>query len=297
MKAILLPSLFFLLITQAWSQTNQIAQADSLFRSQNWIASAKAYEKITRENPNPKTGMPFNRLATSYYHMGKYADAVTPFRRAIQISGNPAVMYSLACVFNKLNKKDSCYSWLNNAADKGFNQFQLAETDTDLINLAGEPKFEAVLKRIRINAKPCLGMPEYRQFDFWIGTWSVYDTKTNNLAGTSEVNNILDECVIMENWKPTSGAAGKSFNIYNVAEKKWRQTYVDASGNFLEFYDGDWNNNKMSFKMKSPSGIKQLNRLTFFMKSADEVQQVGEASTDNGVSWKVEYDLTYKKIK
>jgi tetratricopeptide (TPR) repeat protein len=297
MKLILLAFLLFALIIPGWAQTNLHTQADSLFRSQNWQASAKAYEKITKDNPNPKNGMTFNRLATSYYYLGKYAEAVVPFRRAIQISGNPAVMYSLACVFNKMNQKDSCYNWLNKAADKGFNQYQQAETDADLINLTGTPKFEAVLKKIRINAKPCLGLPEYRQFDFWIGNWSVYDTKTNNLAGTSEINNILDECVIMENWRPTAGPAGKSFNMYNAAEKKWRQTYVDASGNFSEYYDGEWSNNKMSFKMKPTADSNQANRLTFIVKSNDEVQQVGEVSTDHGTTWKVEYDLTYRKVK
>ena len=100
---------------------------------------------------------------------------------------------------------------------------------------------------------------------------------------------ILGECVIMENWQPIFGAAGKSFNIYNVTKKKWRQTYVDASGSLLEFYDG-----KMLFKMKVGSdGI--MNKLPFFKISDIEVRQLGEMSKDNGASWQVEYDLTYIK--
>jgi hypothetical protein len=39
------------------------------------------------------------------------------------------------------------------AADNGFDNIELARTDKDLDNLRSHPKFEAILKKIKENAK------------------------------------------------------------------------------------------------------------------------------------------------
>ena len=203
-------------------------------------------------------------------------------------------MYNLACTFNRAGLKDSCYTWLQTALDKGYTAYDDILKDADLASLRNEEKYKTFLQKIKTIAYPCSASPEYRQFDFWIGEWNVADTKTGNPAGKSKIELLLGECVIMENWQPISGAAGKSFNIYNAAEKKWRQTYVDASGSLLEFYDGEYKDGKMQFKMK-PGSDNAMHRLSFFKISDTEVRQLGEMSKDNGASWQVEYDLTYKK--
>jgi tetratricopeptide (TPR) repeat protein len=288
--------LFLLLLAteSMYGQSNSNVIADSLFKAKNWKASAVVYDNITRANPNPKTGMTFNRLGTSYYNLGKFNEAVPAFRRAIEISGNPSVMYSLACVYNKLENKDSCYRWLEKAANKGFNQYQHALEDEDLMSLRGENKFESILARIKVNAMPCLALPEYRQFDFWIGEWKVVDTKTGSLAGMSSVNLILDNCVVFENWQPTSGFAAKSFNIFDSKDKKWKQTYVTADGQLLEFTDGEYKDHSMQFTLSSSTN--ELKKMTFIKEGEDRVRQIGELSTD-GKTWMTEYDLTYLKIK
>ena len=203
-------------------------------------------------------------------------------------------MYNLACTFNKAGLKDSCYTWLQTALDKGYTAYDDIIKDDDLASLRNEERYKTFLQKVKIIAYPCSVSPEYRQFDFWIGEWNVFDTKTGSLAGKSKIELLLGECVIMENWQPVSGVAGKSFNIYNAAEKKWRQTYVDASGSLLEFYDGEFKDDKMQFKMK-PGPDNAMHRLSFFKISDKEVRQLGEMSKDNGVIWEAEYDLTYKK--
>lgn len=287
--------LFFsiVLIQSVKGQSITPAKADSLFKAQNWTAAADAYDKITKANPNPKTGLTFNRLGTSYYRLGKYSEAISPYRRAIAISKNPTVMYTLACTFNKLNQKDSCFQWLERAAKSGFNQFQYVIQDEDLKNLKGDKKFESLVNKIKINAMPCLAMSEYRQLDFWIGEWKVIDTKTGMLAGSSKIELILDECVIMENWQPTAGFAAKSFSLFDAKEKKWKQTYVTADGQLMEFINGQVVNEALQFTLKSD---KDFRRMTFSKAGPDQVRQVGELSQD-GKTWSVEYDLTYNRVK
>ena len=71
---------------------------------------------------------------------------------------------------------------------------------------------------------PCSDLV-YRQFDFWIGEWEAYNLKGQK-AGDSKIELILDSCIILENWTSTSVIkglryAGKSYNTYNTATKKW----------------------------------------------------------------------------
>ena len=40
--------------------------------------------------------------------------------------------------------------------------------------------------------------------------------------------------MIYENYSQADGYSGKSFNFYDQALKKWRQTWVDAGGNVTD---------------------------------------------------------------
>jgi hypothetical protein len=44
---------------------------------------------------------------------------------------------------------------------------------------------------------PCETDSIYRQFDFWIGNWEVYDLK-NDKAGDSKITSVLNSCTVLE---------------------------------------------------------------------------------------------------
>lgn len=289
----LLPIIFLLCAGKLLSQTTSYTIADSLFKAQNWTAAVHVYSQLTQANPNPKIGLTFNRLGISHYHLGNYREAVPAFRRAIQISKNPAVMYSLACVYNLLNQKDSCYRWLDQASADGFSQYKQIETDNDLKDLRGEKRFVDIMYKVKVNAMPCLAKPDYRHLDFWIGDWKVFDSKTGAQAGISKIELVLNECVIMENWQPVAGFPAKSFSMFDIGTKKWKQTYVTGDGQILEFTDGQAKDGEVQFMLKSNDGLR---RMTFSKAEDNNVKQLGEFSRD-GKSWSVEYDLTYVRVK
>lgn len=144
--------------------------------------------------------------------------------------------------------------------------------------------------------------PAYRQFDFWIGEWTVYDLK-NNKAGDSKISLILNKCVILEEWTSVNKQngivyEGKSFNIYNAATKQWQQTWVDNVGGSNEYLTGKFEKNKMEF-LTAPFPFEKdklaIRRLTFYNLNADKVRQHGELSKDNGKTWVTEYDLEYRR--
>jgi len=145
-------------------------------------------------------------------------------------------------------------------------------------------------------AKPCGAKPEYRQFDFWIGEWDV--EAGGKPAGTNSVRLILGDCVIFENWKGAGGMTGKSFNIYNAAIGKWQQTWVDSSGNALEFY-GEFKDGAMRLvgEKPGPNGVKIINKLTFFPLEGGRVRQLWESSEDQGRTWSAVFDGLYIRKK
>ena len=85
---------------------------------------------------------------------------------------------------------------------------------------------------------PCAA-PEYRQFDFWLGDWNVYNP-AGALVGTNRVTREFDGCVLQEHWVAagTSPQRGSSFNTWSPGARKWHQTWVDSTGGFL-LLDGE----------------------------------------------------------
>ena len=150
---------------------------------------------------------------------------------------------------------------------------------------------------------PC-SLPEFRQFDFWIGEWEAYGVNGKK-GGDSKISLILDSCIILEEWTSAGVQqglryAGKSFNTWNAASKQWQQTWVDNTGNTTAFIKGKFENNKIVFNTDPFPFSKDtmaIRRLTFFNLGVDKVRQLGEITKDKGNTWLTEYDLEYRRKK
>lgn len=147
---------------------------------------------------------------------------------------------------------------------------------------------------------PCQTNPAFRQFDFWLGEWEAF-AKNGKKAGDSKIELILDSCVILENWTSTSyGYKGKSFNTFNTATSKWQQTWVDNSGSITYYSDGEFKDGKMILTTKNEKqqddSVKIL-RMTFSKINNDTVRQFGQSSIDEGKTWRIDFDLEYRKKK
>jgi hypothetical protein len=136
---------------------------------------------------------------------------------------------------------------------------------------------------------------KHRQFDFWIGEWNV--TSGGQQAGTNSVSLIQNGCVLQENWQGAGedGLSGTSFNIYDQANDKWHQTWVDSSGTLLEL-DGALVNGVMVLSGERPvrnGGGVALHRISFTPNEDGSVRQYWEASKDDGHTWSVLFDGLY----
>lgn len=145
---------------------------------------------------------------------------------------------------------------------------------------------------------PDCSAPEYRQFDFWVGDWTVA-SPAGKPQGTSHVELILSRCVVFENWTGAGGGAGKSFNIYDRHTHQWHQSWVSSNGTLLllngTFHDGAM---VLSGDSMDPQGHTVKNRVTWknIDGNPDLVSQVWEQSKD-GKTWSVVFNGRYARRK
>lgn len=80
------------------------------------------------------------------------------------------------------------------------------------------------------SACPCC-TDHYKEFDFWLGEWEVYDT-LGTKVGENVIQALQDGCVLQENWT-SSTMTGTSYNYYNAADSTWNQLWLDNQGGSL----------------------------------------------------------------
>jgi hypothetical protein len=147
---------------------------------------------------------------------------------------------------------------------------------------------------------PACDSPEHRQFDFWVGEWDVFQTGKDAPVATSRIERLYAGCVIRENWMPNQGSAGGSLNMYDARDRKWRQTWADASGSWVEFAGGFERDAMVltgTWRGGSGPGKDNITRMTYTHNPDGSVRQLGEASTDQGKSWGPSFDFTYRPAK
>ena len=153
------------------------------------------------------------------------------------------------------------------------------------VNLIGQNKAKT----------PCSG-EKYSQFDFWEGSWKVYDIK-GNLIGENKLIKMQNNCVMQENWiSKTSPSKGTSYNYYNKSNDSWNQVWVDNSGFSLNL-KGGLINGKMILKSDLIKSKKAnyYNQITWSKNKDGSVTQVWEYLDEKGKVTSEAFRGIYKK--
>jgi hypothetical protein len=137
---------------------------------------------------------------------------------------------------------------------------------------------------------------EYREFDFWIGDWTV--TVAGKPAGTNLIESAMKGCALVEHWTSARGGHGTSLNFYDRRTKQWSQAWMDEGGNALHLRGGivDGRMVLASAPRDTGKGI-DVQRITWSKNADGTVRQVWESSIDGGKSWTVAFDGTYSARK
>lgn len=273
----------------------QRQQANTYFQAGEWGKAITAYKAIA--TAEPQNGNARMRWGASLNHTGKTKEAIVLLEEALTMGANAQMYYYLGSAFAKDGNKDKAFAMLDRALTNGFSSLSVFEGDDGYNSIRTDPRYLPLANRLMHGIYPCRYSPEARQFDFWVGEWDVKNPQ-GQPAGKSKIEIMLGDCVIFENW--TSAApnlfAGKSFNLYNAASKKWMQTWVDDKGGVIEFIDGEYKDNKMVFVTR-PNAQKQVTRLSFHNLKPDLVRQHFEVTNDEGKTWTTTTDLYYYRIR
>jgi tetratricopeptide (TPR) repeat protein len=277
--------------------------ADSLFTIREWSAAIPVYEVVLKNEPN--NSLAWNRLGFSYHNLSKYDKALENYSKSLSYKPNPGlettVQSRMARIYAVKKDQDKSFESLNRALQLGYANLNELDTQEEFNNIRNDARFVDVVKRANINAYPCMGNPQARQFDFWIGEWDAYVRGTNNLAGHSKIEMASGGCMILENWTSVgSPFSGKSMNFVDPVSGKWKQIWVGSGGvNATEFLNGEYREGAMRFEFDTvnPQGAKQQVHFYFFNEGSDQVRQFHETSTDDGKTWTTTYDFTYVRKK
>ena len=127
-------------------------------------------------------------------------------------------------------------------------------------------------------------------------TFNRVETATGAAAGESRIERLYDGCGIRENWRDPE-LTGGSLNIYDRADHLWHQFWIDSSGARREFIGGIAQG-KMILVATHPSeknaGVIIKERMTFTPNPDGSVRQYSDASRDDGATWALRYDYTYR---
>ncbi len=138
--------------------------------------------------------------------------------------------------------------------------------------------------------------PEYRQLDFWVGEWDVFNSAKGVAIATSRIEKIVNGCAIKESYDspgaPGGPYSGTSYSSYDRNDGKWHQMYVDVNGS-VSWYSGGPEGTDMA--LIAPGRASSLQRMIYRLQGDGSVRQIGTFSMDGGKNWQAGYDYTYRK--
>lgn len=291
-------SMFFLaaciaLYSQAESQdvAKHLTDGATAMNKQDYKAAQQSFTKATEIAPS--NGQAWGQLGLAYHFEKEYDKAIVAYKKAIDLnSGRNVYAYNVACAYSLKNDKKSALVWLAKAVEYGFKDYNTLSNDSDLNNIRKEQKYADLALQVRKSNSPCSAAP-FRQFDFWIGNWVV--SANGQRAGINTVEVALNDCVLIENWTGSNGMMGKSINRFNPRTGKWHQSWVDDTGNSIEFV-GELVNGEMRFSGEgyTGNGQKVQYRMSFTPNKDGSVRQLWQSSGD-GKSWSTIFDGLYTK--
>lgn len=146
---------------------------------------------------------------------------------------------------------------------------------------------------------PCAA-PEQKQFDFWVGEWDLTwpgQKGGESGHGINSIKRILDGCVVQESFSGLQDhLRGTSVSTFDSRAGKWKQTWVDNEGGYLDFV-GEMKDGQLILQREAigKDGARFLQQMVWKNISANEFDWSWEASRDGGKTWQVQWPIHYKR--
>lgn len=138
---------------------------------------------------------------------------------------------------------------------------------------------------------------EFRQFDFWIGRWSV-GPPGGAPGGVNDIARVAQGCALQERYHNAGGYTGTSLNYYDPQRRRWTQLWVDNSGLLLHLHGGLDEQGRMVLSGERADGAGRTvqDRITWIPQPNGTVRQVWDRSGDGGRSWENVFTGEYVRL-
>ncbi len=139
-------------------------------------------------------------------------------------------------------------------------------------------------------------------FDFWVGDWQVSWKNADGSAGKARnhVSRILDGHVIEEQFEqdpadPAPLLKGRSLSVRDGAGL-WRQAWADNQGGFFALTASADGDKRLFSTALTPVGDQvKGQRMVFHHITKDAFTWDWEGTTDGGKTWKLLWQLDYRR--
>lgn len=136
--------------------------------------------------------------------------------------------------------------------------------------------------------------PESRQLDFWVGEW---DLAYSGGRSRNRITKSLDGCVILEQFTGAPGTKldGTSVSTYDRAARRWKQTWVDNTGAYLDFVGGEDAGDRTFEREAEKDGRRIRQRMVFRDVKAASLRWLWQRSDDGGATWTTTWEIDYTR--
>lgn len=266
-------------------------KAQRLFAAQDWEGAAREYASAIGPDTNDPRG--WFEYGYSLYRLERDQEALDAYERAEQQGyESPRLSGTAAICAARLGRDDVAIELLRHAVELGMPPGPLQTTEA-FDRLRDRADFRAIEEAARAAAFPCPEHEKSRQFDFWIGEWTV--EVGGQPLGENVIENRLEGCLIHEHYTSSGGLEGSSINFYDPEIDGWRQIWLDNSGDVTR-YEGHLEGVGMVFEGRrtTRSGAVQPVRMRFTPNPDGSLRQLIEAGMPDG-SWQITFDGTYSR--
>jgi hypothetical protein len=130
--------------------------------------------------------------------------------------------------------------------------------------------------------------------DFWVGDWGCVWAGG---GGRNRVSKELDGRVVVERFESLAPErwSGMSLSVFDERDGRWRQTWVDSTGNYWAFLE-EPHPDGFAFTVDDlEDGREVVKRMVFSDIGADAFRWRWERSSDAGVTWEPLWSIDYRR--
>lgn len=137
---------------------------------------------------------------------------------------------------------------------------------------------------------------ESKRLDFWVGNW---EATHSGGKSSNRITKVLGGCVVLKGFRgmPGTNLDGMSVSTFDPATRRWRQTWVDNTGAYLDFNAATVDGSMAFERSLEKDGKRIRQRMVFRDVKADSFQWDWQRSDDDGANWKTTWQIAYKRAK